>query len=103
MTTRRLGAVPAVAGDVLRYFLRSPRAADTLEGIARWRLLDERIQRRIEEVDRALTWLVGAGFLVERSTPGSAPLFLLNRTKVAEAAQLVVRARRLPGKRRAKA
>jgi len=33
--------------EILRYFLRHPQAADTLEGIVRWRLLEERVERTL--------------------------------------------------------
>jgi hypothetical protein len=55
---------PKQAKEVLSYFLRNPQAADTLEGVARWRLLDEPVHRSVEEINQALEWLVAQGFLV---------------------------------------
>ena len=52
--------------EILNYFLRSPHAADNLEGIARWRLLEERIQRTVEETKESLDWLLEEGYLVRR-------------------------------------
>jgi hypothetical protein len=86
--------VPATATEVIRYFLRNPEAADTLEGIARWRLMEERVHRSVEDVDRALSWLVAEGFLVEESVEGSRPIFQLNRGKVDEAKEFVTAAGR---------
>ena len=40
--------------EILSYFLRNPLAADTLEGVARWRLLDEVVYRKVEETRAAL-------------------------------------------------
>jgi hypothetical protein len=82
---RRAPAATAIAKEILGYFLRRPHAADTLEGIARWRLLDERIHRRVDEIDQALAWLVEEGFLFQESAPGSQPIFSLNDAKAAEA------------------
>jgi hypothetical protein len=84
---------PAIASEVLRYFRRSPRAADTLEGIARWRLLEERIRSCVEEVDHALSWLVAAGLLLKHVAPGSAPLFSLNHVRRADADRFLARRR----------
>ena len=84
--------VPATVAEVIRYFLHNREAADTLEGIARWRLIEEKVQRSVSEVDQALDWLVARGFLLERSRRGSAPIFRLNRRKATQAERLVGRA-----------
>lgn len=67
-----------VARDILRYFTRNPQAADTVEGVARWRLLDERIHSDLERVTRAMAWLVSRGLLVKEPLAGSAAIFRLN-------------------------
>ena len=72
-------ATPHAARDVLRYFLRNPRAADSLEGVARWRLLDEAIHHNVSETQAALRWLVACGYLTSRCSPGTEPTFSLNR------------------------
>ncbi len=71
--------------QILRYFLRNPNAADSLEGITRWRLLEEQIQRTLKETESALAWLVEQGFLQEVKALGSAPVFRLNPERQAEA------------------
>jgi hypothetical protein len=73
-----------VAKDILKYFLRNPAAADDLEGIARWRLLDEKIHQSLEETNQALDWLVARGLLEVDSRSGSGTLFRLNARKRAE-------------------
>ena len=55
--------------EILRYFLRNPNGADTLEGIARWRLFDEGLHRSIEVTNRAVNSLVSHGFLIEDPSP----------------------------------
>jgi len=67
-----------VAKQILRYFERNPEAADTLEGVARWRLLEELILSRLETVSRAVTWLVSEQLLVKESSTFAPPVFRLN-------------------------
>ena len=69
--------VEDIARDVLSYFLRNPKAADDLEGIARWRLLSQTIHRDVEETSQALDWLVQHEFLSRISRTGSGSLFHL--------------------------
>lgn len=82
---------PEPASEILRYFLRQPRAADTLEGIVRWRLLEETVQRKTEETARALEWLVEAG-LLHRVLLGE-PVYRLAEERREEAERLLARAR----------
>jgi hypothetical protein len=73
------------AKKILRYFVRNPEAADTYEGIATWRLLEEAIHQSTEETQEALSWLVSQGFLRETSIAGGVPIFRLNSQKRKEA------------------
>jgi len=84
-------AVPANAKEVLGYFLRNPQAADNLEGVARWRLLEGTSQRNVEEINQALGWLVEQGFLVEEPVTGSGAIFFLNREKATDATRLLTK------------
>lgn len=74
-----------LAKMILRYFVRNPAAADTHEGIARWRLLEEAIHQTTKETKGALAWLVSRGFLRETSIAGGAPIFRLNSRMQKEA------------------
>jgi len=79
-----------VAGEILRYFLRNPLAADSLEGITRWRLLDERIHRKLQETEQALSALVERGILIAEASPGLAGrVFRLNPAKRKEAEEFL--------------
>jgi hypothetical protein len=71
--------------EVLNYFLRNPHAADSLEGIARWRLLEEAVRRKVDETQRALAWLVNSNFIIVTTVAGADPIFCLNPDKLAEA------------------
>jgi hypothetical protein len=74
-----------MARKVLGYFVRNPHAIDNLEGIARWRLLQERIHRTVQDTESALAWLVKEGYLREEANPGGEPLYRLNTARTESA------------------
>ena len=76
--------------EVLSYLVRNPQAADDLEGIARWRLLDEVIRRKVDETYHALTWLVEHEYIRETMAAGSESIFSLNGDRLAEAKAFLV-------------
>jgi hypothetical protein len=83
----------------LDYFLRNPAAIDSLTGIARWRLMEEFVQRSLETTQSALEWLVEAGYITEVTRLGSERMFQLNSNK-REAAESFVgkpKTRKKPG------
>lgn len=75
--------------QILSYFLRNPSATDSLEGIARWRLLEEAIHRTVRETEEALQWLVREGYLIETVHPHAGRLFHLNAERQSEAKSLL--------------
>lgn len=75
----------AVAKEILGYFLRNPQAADNLTGIARWRLLEEAVQRSVAKTEAALQWLLEQGYLRQVQIHGGEGVFSLNPEKRAEA------------------
>jgi len=83
--------------DVLAYFLRNRRAVDTLEGVARWRLLEEDIHRGVDEAQEALGWLVEQGLLVQERPTYGEPVFRLNHEMIGEAERLLRSAHRRKG------
>jgi len=80
---------PVGATDILRYFLRHPEAADSIYGIARWRLLEEAVHRSVESTATALRWLVDQQFLLERRSVARDPLFYLNSKNLKNATELI--------------
>ncbi|MBZ5621167.1 MAG: hypothetical protein LAQ69_20935 [Acidobacteriia bacterium] len=97
---REPGGVSRSAREILAYFLRNPAAADSLEGITRWRLLEAEIHRQIAETQKALEWLLKEGFLVEISAPHAGRLFRLNLEKQAQAELLLEKpGKKTPGRR----
>jgi hypothetical protein len=87
-------AAPRLSRDVLSFFLRNPNAADSLEGVARWRLLDEAVRHTVEEADRAVRWLLVQGFLREVSTSAAGRIYMLNPDRRAEAESFLAAAAR---------
>lgn len=77
------------AEEILSYFLRHREAADTVEGIARWRLLEDMVKRRIDETQAAIQWLVAQSLLIQESGVATQPMFRLNPRTSAQADRLV--------------
>jgi hypothetical protein len=80
-----LDADDEIVKQILSYFLHSPNAMDSVEGVSRWRLLQERINRTVEESQVALEWLVDKGYLTPVNRVGSKQLFSLDINHRAEA------------------
>ena len=76
-----------VARQILDYFVRNSNTVDSLDGIARWRLLETRVRQSVEETAKGLQILVHQGYLDEEDVPGMSPLFRLNPKKRQEAEQ----------------
>lgn len=72
------------AREILQYFVEHPQASDDLEGIARWRLLQQHITWQVEQVRRALELLVHLDLLCQQETAASGRRYSLNGAKVAE-------------------
>jgi hypothetical protein len=72
------------AREILRYFVTHPSAKDTLEGIARWWLQRERIERTVDEVAESLRLLLMHGFITERHGTAVRPYYQINPARRAE-------------------
>jgi hypothetical protein len=102
----RSGLAPGdvtVTRQVLSYFVRNPQAVDSLEGVARWRLLDEAIHVHVAAAREALDWLVARGVIQRTEGPGLPPVFSLDPERQDEAEQLLAELtskRRTPRKER---
>lgn len=64
---RHLG-LSGVARDILAYLEKNADARDTLEGVAEWWLLDQKVDRELERVEAALEKLVEADLVEARRT-----------------------------------
>jgi hypothetical protein len=78
-----------VVREVLSYFVRNPKATDSIEGVARWRLLEEQVYRTVQETETALAFLVSRGFLEEIPTSGHAKVFRLEPKRLADAVRFL--------------
>jgi hypothetical protein len=75
----------SVAREIMSYFLDHPEATDSLEGIARWRLMLRQIDRTVEETAVALRVLIKDELIEEVSSQSGPSLYRLNPGKRTEA------------------
>ncbi len=80
--------VSGVVREVMRYFVHHPHAADSLEGIARWRLLEQRTRDLVAETGSAIAQLVEQGILEEVHVRGGRTLYRLNPDKLEAAKEI---------------
>ena len=80
---------PRLAKDLLSYYLKHPTTVETTEGLARWRLLEEYVERTIRETEQAIHWLVERGFLREVVRPGGRSVYVINPDRRDQAEALV--------------
>jgi hypothetical protein len=78
-----------IAREILSYFLRNPRAADSFEGVARWRLSEEIARRSVVGTEDAMRWLVENQYLSEEKIPGGKIIYRLNMRRREDAERLV--------------
>ena len=69
-----------VAATVLAYLQHHPDAADTLEGIVRWWLPQQRYETEKARIEQVLETLVGEGTLSRERLPGGALLYTLSKS-----------------------
>src|SRR5262249_21320040 len=69
----------ALCRRILDYLRRHPNAEDTLEGIARWWLLEQRIQEETARVQAALNCLVNRKQLIARRQADGRTVYLKAR------------------------
>ena len=73
-----------IAHAILRYLSKNPDAGDTLEGIAEWWLLKERIDREVSEIERAVSYLVHQGLVIEKKIESRKGWFQINKERFDE-------------------
>jgi hypothetical protein len=84
---------PPLAREILEYFVRHPGGAETLEGLARWRLSQITVEHAIEEIGRALAWLSARGLLRPRPLEGAPDLYVLDEEDAGQAQRWLRRRR----------
>ena len=70
-----------IAQIILKYLKKHPEARDTIQGIAEWWLLNEKIEQTLEKVQNALEYLVAQEFIVKRDYQGQKTAYALNNDK----------------------
>jgi hypothetical protein len=73
-----------VIQHILQYWLVYADAKDTLQGILKWWLPGDCVERGAEEVQAALEALVARGWVTKRQTLPSQALYGLNQSKYEE-------------------
>jgi hypothetical protein len=76
---------PKLARDLLKLYLTNPTLVETTEGLARWRLADQLLDKTIRETEQALEWLVSRGFLRQISGRRGRTVFMMNPDRRDEA------------------
>jgi hypothetical protein len=74
---------------ILAYLSANPAAQDTLEGVAEWWLLEQRIKEHTAEVKAALDELVSRGLVLERTGKDKRSHYRVNRSRLAEIARAI--------------
>lgn len=72
--------ISEVARDIMRYLVEHRESADTLEGIARWRLAQQTVERAVDETAAALRMLTERGLVDEVRTGVGPTVFRLKST-----------------------
>lgn len=73
-----------VIEQILRYLMKNPEAKDTIQGIVRWWLPKDPVERRQDEVQEALEHLVARRWVTQRETATSQRFYGLNEEKLEE-------------------
>jgi hypothetical protein len=69
-----------VAEQILRYLEANPKASDTLEGVAKWWLMKQRLTESIVLVQGALKLLEEKGLICERRNVDGGLLYMVAQT-----------------------
>jgi hypothetical protein len=73
--------VAALAEQIRAYLLRHPKAADSVAGVLKWWLLEQRLEQSRDNVQRALDHLVATGQVAERKTPDGTVIYVASGDK----------------------
>ena len=69
---------------ILNYLMNQPSAKDTLEGIAEWWLLKEKIICTVDMVSNSVNGLVAKGYLVQKKHQDQSRVYEVNKEKLEE-------------------
>lgn len=74
----------SLALEILAYLVSQPKAEDTLEGIAEWWLLEQRVADAVAEVNKALAELKSTQLILARQRQDGRTHYRLNPKKAEE-------------------
>lgn len=83
--TRPYARLSEVAREILGYLERNPQAGDTLDGVAQWWVVQQRIHAAVQEVRCALEQLVQLGLVSRRKTTPHGPVLYAVRKRATRA------------------
>ena len=72
--------VQSIAKEIMSYLYQRPMAADTLDGIAYWRLVQQAITKNVGLVEQALEQLVREGKVAKNTRNHRDAIYFLNTT-----------------------
>lgn len=81
MDTGDPSPLPELEREILGYLLRNPSGEDSIEGIAEWWLLEQRIVQARQEVRNALAALQDRGYVESRTVGGGVRVYRLNQVR----------------------
>ncbi len=73
-----------IAREILTYLVEQPGARDTMEGIIRWWVPEQKIRIHITTVKDVIAKLVASGLILEQSGLDSRIHYRINRDKINE-------------------
>jgi hypothetical protein len=81
--------VSEAASEILRYLTKHPFSQTTLDGIAEWWLLEQKIENQMTVVKKALSELLAKGYVLENRRGEWMVSYRLNQRKLEEIQQLL--------------
>jgi hypothetical protein len=78
-----------VARAILQYLSLHPEAKDTQEGISTWWLQRQQIEQTLNELTKALDFLVARDFIVEFRGPDLRPYYKINQQQLEQIARFL--------------
>jgi len=76
--------VHSIAAEIMNYLQQRPMAADTLDGIAYWWLVQQAITRHVGLVEKALEYLVREGKIARGLSDHRDTIYFLTTTNTSQ-------------------
>lgn len=67
-----------MAREILAYLRDHPLSGDTVEGVSKWWLMQQRINESVNAIQQVLSHLERAGLIYEHTMPGGRTLYFAN-------------------------